>query len=92
MLSSLILAGIIVLLLIGIFIWTLENLPGHEGSVSGIGSLVMLILFVIFAVLHYFNSYKSGQIDALTGKIKYHLVTNENMTVEWERKTDAERR
>jgi len=30
------------------------------------------------------NEYKKGQIDALTGKIKYHLVVNSDSTKTWE--------
>ena len=32
----------------------------------------------------YENDYKRGQVDALTGNIKYELVTHEDMTRTWE--------
>lgn len=32
------------------------------------------------------SSYKKGQIDALTGKIKYRLITNNDSTKTWELK------
>jgi hypothetical protein len=48
------------------------------GFVAGLalGTAVMIALST--------NPYKRGQVDALTGKIKYHLVTNIDSTKTWE--------
>lgn len=48
----------------------------------GIGLLLysILISFIIGP-----NIYKRGQIDAISGKIKYKLVEQEDKSIKWER-------
>ncbi len=46
------------------------------------GLLVMSIVYPNLVVTDS-RSYKQGQIDALTGKIKYHLVTQSDSTKVW---------
>jgi hypothetical protein len=42
------------------------------------------LLFVIVLILISPDWYKQGQIDALTGKVKYHLVIQDDSTKTWE--------
>ena len=46
--------------------------------------MAMLIGFGVFlGVLVKLDDYKDGQVDAMTGNIKYKLQTNTDKTVEW---------
>ena len=47
-----------------------------------IGFVLALILFIwqVFP-----KEYKSGQVDALTGKVKYEMVVHEDSTRTWEK-------
>lgn len=48
--------------------------------------LPLVFFFLALAVYDFNNSstgYKQGQVDALTGKVKYQLVENEDKTKEW---------
>ena len=49
------------------------------------GMVVMGIIMLLITVFMdpQLKGYKQGQIDALTGKIKYTLVTNPDSTREW---------
>jgi len=52
-------------------------------SVFIVGVVVEMFLLVI--MMNAKNmTYKDGQIDALTGKIEYHLITNPDSTKTWE--------
>jgi hypothetical protein len=44
----------------------------------GVGMIFFKILLTIAS-----EDYKGGQIDALTGNVKYHLVTMPDSTREW---------
>lgn len=48
--------------------------------------IITIIVFVIILTLGHITceyGYKLGQIDAINGKIKYHLIVNEDKTSEW---------
>ena len=51
------------------------------------GGLTMLIIFIVLTALSPDGApgYKQGQIDALTGKVKYVLIENPDKTKEWVR-------
>lgn len=58
----------------------------HLGFYSG---FMLLICYIIFGLSMLIGvsaiTYKEGQIDALTGDVKYELVEKEDMTKEWVR-------
>lgn len=68
------------------------NHSNREGISMDDGLVVMmLMLFIIgvtIGILYTTNYYKQGQIDALTGKIKYRLIVNPDSTRTWERVGD----
>lgn len=41
-------------------------------------------IIIVFAVLLSTESYKQGQIDAMTGLVKYKLTTQPDSTKTWE--------
>lgn len=43
----------------------------------------IFILIVIYTILICILSYKQGQIDALSGNVKYKLIENSDETREW---------
>ena len=43
---------------------------------------IWLLVFGVSGLLE--DHYKEGQVDALTGNARYHLVTNELNEVSWE--------
>ena len=47
---------------------------------------IILLLIILFAVLISVIFYKQGQIDALSGNIKYELIENADKTREWKLK------
>ena len=49
-----------------------------------IGYTAMFTFVISYFVIQKENPYKQGQIDALTGKIKYELKTNPDSTKTWE--------
>lgn len=52
-----------------------------------LGILAMVLSFgLILATVDEGPGYKEGQIDALTGVVKYELVENPDQTREWKRK------
>lgn len=63
-----------------------------EGIIDVISMIIgMIIGMILITVLIVFVwdipkcNYRKGQIDALTNKIEYHLVINEDSTRTWER-------
>ncbi|MCP3924531.1 MAG: hypothetical protein GY714_18310 [Desulfobacterales bacterium] len=46
--------------------------------------IVIVTSSAIISVVSFGQGHKQGQIEALTGTIKYHLVTHEDQTVTWE--------
>ena len=46
--------------------------------------LILLSYSLILFNMTYIDGYRQGQIDALTGKAKYHLVTLPDSTRVWE--------
>jgi len=46
--------------------------------------LIFGVVFTILFIHASHSSYMDGQIDALTGDIKYELITNEDQTMSWE--------
>jgi len=58
-----------------------------EVECIGIAVIVLLILsFILFigAVCGHNYSYKRGQVDAITGKIKYKLIEHVDKSTTWE--------
>lgn len=57
-----------------------------EDESGGVILALFMTVCVGFIFMGLFNeeSYKQGQVDALTNKIHYHLVTNPDSTSEWE--------
>jgi len=53
---------------------------------SGLSFLVGVLLGLLVALFVAITAddYKKGQIDALTGKVKYHLVIQPDSTRTWE--------
>ncbi len=54
-------------------------------------NLMILIVWLIFGVIvgiltSYDMGYEQGQINAINGKIEYHLVEQEDKSLEWEKK------
>ena len=60
---------------------------GDEGCVAMIG---LVVLAVVISIVTYDNGkssgYRQGQIDALTGTVKYELVSHPDGTKTWESK------
>ncbi len=50
-----------------------------------IGLILCAATFAITRIIVMNDYYKQGQIDALTGKINYHLVTKPDSTRVWEK-------
>ena len=50
-----------------------------------IGSLISSIVLVYGAIEIRDSSYREGQINALTGKVEYHLVVKSDSTKVWEK-------
>ena len=48
------------------------------------GYTAMFTFVISYFVIQKENPYKQGQVDALTGKIKYELKTNPDSTKTWE--------
>ena len=58
------------------------------GALSFIITTTLLGVMGVMGILNIIStdSYKDGQIDAINGNIKYHLVTQPDSTVAWEEK------
>lgn len=52
--------------------------------IIGFGIMALLFIYFMFSDIIEVN-YKKGQIDALTGRIKYELVTKPDSTKVWEK-------
>lgn len=50
------------------------------GAIAGI---MVIIVVLVFCSVIYDYGYKQGQIDAINGKIKYHLVVTDDKTSRW---------
>jgi hypothetical protein len=61
----------------------IDDLMGYAAIIFALAVSCVLLGYIISNIARG-NSYKEGQIDALTGKIKYELVTNDDMTKTWE--------
>lgn len=55
------------------------------------GYLFFLLVIIFMSIIFFFiysilvaGDYKRGQVDAITGNIKYEKVTHEDETVTWE--------
>lgn len=47
---------------------------------------LIVTIIIVFGVTDVRDlAYKNGQIDAMTGKIQYHLIVNSDSTKEWEK-------
>jgi hypothetical protein len=64
----------------------------NKGSAAGealasiIAALVIIVMWVVGVLMTYDRGYKTGQIDCINGTPKYHLVEQEDKSIEWERK------
>lgn len=61
------------------------------GFIVGICAGAVLLSIIIFLTgSTYVDGYKDGQVEALTGKVKYELVEHKDKTISWERIEDNE--
>ena len=81
LLSIMILVSSITLVLIGTFLVAYKN----EETIGFIVIAVAIILLITIEILDDLeeHDYKQGQIDALSGEVKYKLVTNPDSTRTW---------
>lgn len=78
--------SIVCCLLIAIFGAIILRGSIKDGEVGGVaGGVTLLMCSLLFLALSEYL-YKNGQVDALTGKVKYELVTNADSTKTWEQK------
>jgi hypothetical protein len=56
-----------------------------DGFVVGAG--IIAIILIILVAYTGVDSYRRGQIDAVTGNMKYERVMQSDSTVTWEKKT-----
>ena len=59
-----------------------------NSTIGVIALIVTMFVGILFGVIGYkflSQDYKQGQIDALTDKVKYELIENDNRTKEWVR-------
>ena len=50
--------------------------------------LIAILAILLFIIVHGNLSYKNGQIDALSGKVKYELQTQQDSTRIWVEKEE----
>lgn len=74
----------IVFLILGGSLVINDNLDINYGGICFI--FLGLILIIIFKVSLEIQSYRQGQIDSLTGKVKYELKIQSDSTKTWEYK------
>lgn len=74
---------LIVALLIFCFILTVWTIKEDEVA---LGALVYAVCISASIAVVLVEAYKMGQVDALTGKVKYELKTNADSTKTWELK------
>lgn len=55
---------------------------------AGVGFGMLLLTMILTVSSEHSVIYKQGQVDALTGKVKFHLVENPDGTKEWKRKQE----
>ncbi len=55
-----------------------------SGQIFLIGAMVGTALFLLIS-LSTGSTYKNGQIDAINGKIYYHVVAQDDGTTAWEK-------
>jgi tryptophan-rich sensory protein len=67
------------------FVITIKALEWEEWFMFYMYFIITIICFLFSFLVLYEDSYKQGQIDALTGTIKYELVTQSDSTKTWER-------
>lgn len=56
-----------------------------ENILDGIVGIFIGMLLMVILINAAGNTYKRGQIDALTGNVKYELVTNSDKTSSWKK-------
>lgn len=54
------------------------------GVLIGVALLTLILNIFSEHTDFYANGYKQGQVDAITGKIKYSLVKQDDNTLVWE--------
>jgi len=70
---------------LAVFSFIIFMLETTTTRLSGVfGWLLVAILSFYIGVMAIDGGYRGGQVDALTGKVKYHLVTNDASEVSWE--------
>jgi len=79
--------GIVILVLLSLMLAMLLTLAIQDKAVSPAFSCVLLCLVCLLTAfgLTHDVSYRQGQIDAALGKQKYHLTTQPDNTVKWEK-------
>ena len=78
---------IMLILIIGLIIANYISDPEFPIIMFIIASLVSFgIGLTLWSIDIFDNAYREGQIDALTGKVKYELKTNPDSTKTWEYK------
>ena len=77
------LAFVLVALLVILFVVGIKQADEDSGVVILFCSIGLLVFGLLFVVIMSEEMYKEGQIDVLTGKIKYELIENTNKTKEW---------
>ncbi len=55
----------------------------NEGCAFTILGVLLITLIVCCLVFGYFNGYKQGQIDVMTGKVQYCLEKQDNSEFTW---------
>ncbi len=61
----------------------LHGISNKWNKIAAITGIISLFTFVYINKIICENNYKQGQIDALTGHIKYELKTQPDRSVEW---------
>jgi ABC-type dipeptide/oligopeptide/nickel transport system permease subunit len=56
----------------------------NDGTAVVLGIICLIISLFAGLQSGFSSGYKRGQIDALSGKIKYELVQHDDKTVTWE--------
>jgi hypothetical protein len=76
----------VICIAVGIIIFLLGYYAEEPSGVIGGVLTVFLGIIALVLLSREDASYKQGQIDALTGKVKYELVTKPDSTKSWEEK------
>ena len=78
----------ILIIFVCLYILGILFMINEESDTKGIGIVVIvlnLFVFFVFCILLEEYGKKQGQIEALTGKVRYELVTNPDSTKTWEK-------